>query len=682
MTVTLTGTFEDSAGTPESGRVIFALATTDSNGVVIVTDNPVGVILDANGAFSLDLQATDELVTSGNLYHVTERLNGRRPRSYYIELPAATDPANLADLATYDEPPFVVYTGTLAASNAGLNAHVADDDAHRRAVQTPRIPAAPVMLESPYDIAGTGVHPDVVDAGEDGWGQDSNGKAWRYWMVYNPYWRAQATYENVVLQVSDDGILWVTPPGLTNPVDAYPGSNATNSDCDMVLVSGTMYLFYREQNTVTNVEYLRLRTSSDGITWSAQTDVMDTSGDSPTDRDNFISPTFLYHSGTWTMYYTNGGALKRRTSSSPGSGWSAATACTMTGGITAASHLDAIRTDSGDVHLILQGTQAATLTEGEDGLRHIWLGKSTDGITFTVGDTPLIRAEHIGQRMMYRTCGLHETRNGKDYYRLWASCVSYSLAITGDNVDDETDGLGKAESYYIGYTEGYDPDDPYTGDKPDLELDGSLVAAGQVRAEQIGARRVFGRFLAGARGVVDKFRSQDARIAQLFVSGPADQQDDASLSSEVPSSFAYTGYLPPLLVTNNDTDDHPYLIGLHYRGADNTKTAPEGWAIGVNANGHLLFYQRNSAGNFTLRTYLDYSGGVLNTPGGITVSGGNFIIQTLPQISGDRVRIATAKTITSSADSYGATGDICWDSGYLYVKTGSGAWKRAALSTF
>lgn len=128
MTVTLTGTFEDSAGTPESGRVIFALATTDSNGVVIVTDNPVGVILDANGAFSLDLQATDELVTSGNLYHVTERLNGRRPRSYYIELPADTDPANLADLIPIAEPPNVVYSATLAQSGwqAGLAAHVAD----------------------------------------------------------------------------------------------------------------------------------------------------------------------------------------------------------------------------------------------------------------------------------------------------------------------------------------------------------------------------------------------------------------------------------------------------------------------------------------------------------------------------------------------------------------------------
>lgn len=47
----------------------------------------------------------------------------------------------------------------------------------------------------------------------------------------------------------------------------------------------------------------------------------------------------------------------------------------------------------------------------------------------------------------------------------------------------------------------------------------------------------------------------------------------------------------------------------------------------------------------------------------------------------DQLRLRTSYTPTSSSDTNGNTGDISWDSGFIYVKTGSG-WKRAALSTF
>lgn len=42
----------------------------------------------------------------------------------------------------------------------------------------------------------------------------------------------------------------------------------------------------------------------------------------------------------------------------------------------------------------------------------------------------------------------------------------------------------------------------------------------------------------------------------------------------------------------------------------------------------------------------------------------------------------TTFTPTGSADAAGSTGDIRWDSGFVYVKTGAGAWKRSALSAF
>ena len=50
-------------------------------------------------------------------------------------------------------------------------------------------------------------------------------------------------------------------------------------------------------------------------------------------------------------------------------------------------------------------------------------------------------------------------------------------------------------------------------------------------------------------------------------------------------------------------------------------------------------------------------------------------------IASDKMRLTTAKTPASATDT-GNTGDICWDSNYVYVCVASNTWKRAALSTW
>lgn len=47
----------------------------------------------------------------------------------------------------------------------------------------------------------------------------------------------------------------------------------------------------------------------------------------------------------------------------------------------------------------------------------------------------------------------------------------------------------------------------------------------------------------------------------------------------------------------------------------------------------------------------------------------------------NQLRLRTAYTPTSSADSNGNTGDVSWDTNYIYIKTAAG-WKRSALTTF
>lgn len=48
---------------------------------------------------------------------------------------------------------------------------------------------------------------------------------------------------------------------------------------------------------------------------------------------------------------------------------------------------------------------------------------------------------------------------------------------------------------------------------------------------------------------------------------------------------------------------------------------------------------------------------------------------------GDSITIATTKTPASAADT-GTTGQIAWDSDYLYVCVAADTWKRTALSTW
>ena len=50
-------------------------------------------------------------------------------------------------------------------------------------------------------------------------------------------------------------------------------------------------------------------------------------------------------------------------------------------------------------------------------------------------------------------------------------------------------------------------------------------------------------------------------------------------------------------------------------------------------------------------------------------------------VNSDTVRVRTAKT-PASATATGNAGDICWDSGYVYVCVAANTWKRAALATW
>lgn len=108
---TLSGVYRLPTGEPETGTIRFTLtarapdSTPDSH---IIVEGPVARQLDQDGAFTIELNSTDDdgITYAGDLaYHVEEWVSSGR-RDYWIVLPG-DGPWDIATLAYYDAPPYV-----------------------------------------------------------------------------------------------------------------------------------------------------------------------------------------------------------------------------------------------------------------------------------------------------------------------------------------------------------------------------------------------------------------------------------------------------------------------------------------------------------------------------------------------------------------------------------------------
>jgi hypothetical protein len=107
-----------------------------------------------------------------------------------------------------------------------------------------------------YDGSGETIHPSVLDLG-------SAWNGYRYWMANTPYPGNNDDYENPSIWASNDGVTWVVPAGLTNPVVPMPAT-LYNADAELYFESGTMYMIWRDASD-SKIKQLR---STNGITWT------------------------------------------------------------------------------------------------------------------------------------------------------------------------------------------------------------------------------------------------------------------------------------------------------------------------------------------------------------------------------------------------------------------------------
>jgi hypothetical protein len=156
--------------------------------------------------------------------------------------------------------------------------------------------SAPLITPS-YEGSGQVVEPTVLHF-PNGW------QGYFYWMAISPYphIRAQASFENPSILVSQDGQNWSVPSGLTNPI-AVPNKGHF-ADATLFFDDESDQLWVYFLNDVSDIEYreslLRI-TSADGIHWSAPEVLMSA-------RDTFVnSPSVGKVDSTYYLWSINSG---------------------------------------------------------------------------------------------------------------------------------------------------------------------------------------------------------------------------------------------------------------------------------------------------------------------------------------------------------------------------------------
>lgn len=123
-------------------------------------------------------------------------------------------------------------------------------------------------------------HPDVIDFAKT----SKEGGKWggyRYWMVLTPNQDGYSQYENPCLAASNDGVNWVVPNGIENPLSGVKHEPAGTHNCDTDLVynpdSDELWVYYVwEQDspagTPSNLRLIRVKEKDDGFEITSTTD--------------------------------------------------------------------------------------------------------------------------------------------------------------------------------------------------------------------------------------------------------------------------------------------------------------------------------------------------------------------------------------------------------------------------
>lgn len=329
--------------------------------------------------------------------------------TFWVEVPTITGSSNKN---------IYVYYGNADATNAsnGENTFLFFDDtfAHINNEPTGLENAANPLTTPTYDGSGQAVHPDIVYF-------DTPWNGYTYWMSMQPYPNGNDDYENNSILASNDGQTWVVPDGMTNPMDSKPSPLAAHgADGDLFYDSASDQLWAYYIETGGGTTYLKRRTSSNGTTWSSETNIL-----SVPDYQ-FVSPSIQKLGSTYYMWYIDTGAagcsatsttLRYRTSSD-GVTWSSASTASLSQEGTVVWHVDVIYMESLNEYWMLFPAYPAG---SNCGYADLYFAKSADGINWTTYPRKVLAnsASNFDSRAIYRSTFLYN--EDTDLFRVWYS---------------------------------------------------------------------------------------------------------------------------------------------------------------------------------------------------------------------------------------------------------------------
>jgi hypothetical protein len=174
-----------------------------------------------------------------------------------------------------------------------------------------------------YDGSGNSVHPSVVYI-PDGL------SGYNWWMGVTPYpVSGNNAYENPSILASNDGVEWVVPNGVTNPL--VPGDEGVifNSDSNLLAIDNDgvteLWYYYRETIISSNSIDINLIKSVDGINWDEPITVV------PDDDDTPISQAVYYNGNQFIMIAIDFDVAILRWTSPDGVVWTPAAAGAISG---------------------------------------------------------------------------------------------------------------------------------------------------------------------------------------------------------------------------------------------------------------------------------------------------------------------------------------------------------------
>lgn len=292
----------------------------------------------------------------------------------------------------------------------------------------------PVLLNlETSDGSGQATHPDVVHVPE-GFGL----KGWTYWMVCTPYPFALSRVENPEIFASYDGISWIVPGGVQNPLVPAPKAiRDHNSDPDIIFHENKLWLFYRQtsygngrKGPVENAIYVMK--SGDGVKWSSPERIL-----SEQTGTQLLSPAVI-HDGScfamWTIEMRNRELTLMQRVSPDARNWSSPEPCQIIGLDKGRHpwHIDVIR-EASRLSAILVSYLGPGYSGGS-GSRVHYAYSEDNGRTWFAKGFLLDQVYEFESQLQYRA-SLRLLDEERQIYGLWYSAASLANVFSIAYVD-------------------------------------------------------------------------------------------------------------------------------------------------------------------------------------------------------------------------------------------------------